>query len=428
MSGHKKSIGYIFFIIVLVFSSNSLAQININSPYSRYALGQIYRSTDPLFKGMGGISYAYRSPYVVNYSNPSSYASFDTLSFVFQGGLSSNFVTLKNEEYSSETNYTSLSYLLFGFPVTPWWGSSFGIIPYSKVGYNISAIDFDEKIGKTEYLYTGSGGINRFYWGNGFRIYKNLSMGFNLSYLFGKIEKSRAVTFPDSIYRFSFQIKNITQVNDIHFDFGLQYSHKLNNNLVLEGGLVFSNSMKIKTKETQVAYTYVTTSSGSEYLKDTVESYPENVGNILLPSSFGFGLILKSKQNWMVGIDYYWQNWNNYSYFGENDSLNNSMRISLGTQFTPDNSSLAKYYEKINYRLGINYGKSYVELNNKHLQKFGISFGLGIPLKRSRSTLNFAVEFGKTGTTDKNLIQENYVEISFGVSIYELWFFKKKYD
>jgi len=412
----------------MTYAINVSAQVNIDSPYSRYAIGEMYQSTDPISMAMGGVSLAYRSPYVINYSNPASFSAFDSLSFVFQGGLNSSLVTLQNDETSAKTNYTSLSYLLFGFPVTRWWRTSLGILPYSKVGYDIRATEYDEDIGNIEYIYNGSGGVNRFYWGSGFRVNQNLSLGFNLSYLFGNIEKSRAVTFPDSIYRFNFQIANNTLVSDVMLDYGIQYSKKLNNGLTLDGGLVFMNSVKVKTKETQLAATYISSSSGGEYIKDTVESFPESVGNIVLPTSFGIGLILKREDRWLVGIDYYWQNWNKYSTFGKKDSLNNSMQISIGAQFTADNSNLAKYWERISYRIGMKFAKSYIEINNEQLKKFGISFGLGIPLKRSRSTLNFAIELGQTGTTKKNLIQENYVQISFGISIYERWFFKKKYD
>jgi len=428
MLGLKISIRYICILLLLAFSANISAQININSPYSRYAIGQLYKSSDPQFVAMGGMSLAYRGPSAINYSNPASYTAFDSLSFIFQGGINSNFVTLTNNETSSNTNYTSLSYLLFGFPIVKWWRTSLGILPYSKVGYDIHANEIDEGVGEIEYVYNGSGGINRFYWGNGYRINNNFSLGFNLSYLFGNIEKNRAVTFPDSIYRFNFKIENTTKVNDVIIDYGLQYAGKLNNGLVFEAGLVFANSLNVKTKETEVAMTYVGNANSGEYVKDTIESYPEEVGNIKLPTSFGIGILLRNSDKWLIGLDYYWQNWNKYSSFGESDSLDNSMQISLGGQFTPDNSSLAKYWELINYRFGFKYAHSYIELNNENLQKLGISFGLGLPLKRSRSKLNFAVEFGKVGTIDKNLIQENYVQISFSISVYERWFFKKKYD
>ncbi len=413
---------------MIAFVANISAQVNLDSPYSRYAIGELYQTTDPVILGMGGVSLAYKSPYIINYSNPASYTAFDSLSFVFQGGINSNIITLKNDEISSKTNYTSLSYLIFGFPITRWWRTSLGILPYSKVGYDVRANEFDEKIGNIEYIYDGSGGVNRFYWGNGFKINKRLSLGFNFSYLFGNIEKSRAVTFPDSAYRYNFKIANNTKVNDILLDYGLQYSTELKNGLVVDAGLVFCNSVKINTKETQLSATYIASSSGGEYIKDTVESYLESSGNIILPVSFGIGLILRKDDKWLVGMDYYWQNWNKYSSFGKKDSLDNCMQISVGAQFTPDNSSLSKYWEKISYRLGLKYAKSYVELNNEQLKKFGISFGFGLPLKRSRTTMNFAVEVGRFGTTNKNLIQENYVQISFGISIFERWFFKKKYD
>jgi len=176
---NKICIRYIGALIMITFALNLSAQVNIDSPYSRYAIGELYQSTDPLVMAMGGMSLAYRSPYIVNYSNPASYTAFDSLSFVFQGGINSKFVTLKNNEISSKANYTSLSYLIFGFPVTRWWRTSLGILPYSKVGYDVHAEENNEQIGNIEYIYNGSGGVNRFYWGNGFRVNKKLSLGFD---------------------------------------------------------------------------------------------------------------------------------------------------------------------------------------------------------------------------------------------------------
>jgi hypothetical protein len=68
-----------------------------------------------------------------------------------------------------------------------------------------------------------------------------------------------------------------------------------------------------------------------------------------------------------------------------------------------------------------------LDLQGKHIQEVGISFGLGLPIKKSKSMINLSASFGKTGTTLNGLIQENFVRFTIGVNVFENWFFKSKY-
>jgi len=38
------------------------------------------------------------------------------------------------------------------------------------------------------------------------------------------------------------------------------------------------------------------------------------------------------------------------------------------------------------------------------------------------------IEFGRMGTTNQNLIEENYIRFVLGISLKERWFVKKKYN
>ncbi|MCF8339273.1 MAG: hypothetical protein K9I74_14985, partial [Bacteroidales bacterium] len=60
--------------------------------------------------------------------------------------------------------------------------------------------------------------------------------------------------------------------------------------------------------------------------------------------------------------------------------------------------------------------------------EFGISFGVGLPIKNSQSSINLGVEIGQRGTTDNNLIEENYVKFTLGLAIFERWFLQRKYQ
>jgi hypothetical protein len=50
-----------------------------------------------------------------------------------------------------------------------------------------------------------------------------------------------------------------------------------------------------------------------------------------------------------------------------------------------------------------------------------------IALKGTRSMLNIGFEIGQIGSIEQNLIRENYINFSLGLTIYEVWFFKRRY-
>jgi len=88
--------------------------------------------------------------------------------------------------------------------------------------------------------------------------------------------------------------------------------------------------------------------------------------------------------------------------------------------------------KRIEYRLGGRYYNSYLELKDNQLSGFGITFGFGLPLrsialKGSKSMINLGAEIGRRGTIENGLIQESYTNLYLGVSIYEFWFFKRRY-
>jgi hypothetical protein len=78
--------------------------------------------------------------------------------------------------------------------------------------------------------------------------------------------------------------------------------------------------------------------------------------------------------------------------------------------------------------MGARYNQTYLNLYGQSINEFGISFGLGLPLPRSLTTIDLSLEVGRGGTTAKNLIQETFVNFTVGVSIYERWFVKRRYN
>ncbi len=415
----------VFFVLVSIETS---AQGNINSPYSRYGVGDLATRQNAYNFSMGGVSIATSNSRYVNPFNPASNTSFDTLSFVFSGGINSKIGKLKTDELSTKTDFITLGYLLFGFPINKWLKSSVGIIPYSNIGYNIIDKQKDSIIGNTDFYYKGSGGLNQFYINFGIQLNKNLSVGFGSSYIFGKANLARLIYFPDSIGLLHTRIDNYVEVGDIYFDFGVQYKKVVAHNLTLGLGAIYTPGQDISTTENYLARTYSGSASGVEIFRDTIESRIENKGSLYFPGKYGFGVMLKKNENWMIAADYSWQNWSNYKVFGVKNSLKNSMQFSIGGEYQPNRNAITNYWKLVTYRLGFRYNKTYLEVRNNQINEFGISFGVGLPLPRSLSTINFGVEIGQTGTTASGLVQENFMKFTLGIDIWERWFIKRKYN
>jgi len=422
-----KKIPFLIFQVLLVFALSAHAQIRIASPYSRFGLGDLTGNNNAWSASMGEIGYGVRSPYHVNFSNPASYTAFDSLSFVFEGGFLSDFVTLKSNVQSENRNYASLGYLLFGMPITTWWKTSIGLVPLSDVGYNVSSLETAAGIGHVDRLYTGSGGINRFIWGNGFKIFKNLSIGINASYLFGTINREAVALFPDSVYFIDFKVDNNTSINSLYFDYGIQYTKTLKHNLKLTVGGVFAPNTNIHARTDMLAQTFFLGSDGVEHPRDTITKESGIHGTILIPLKAGVGFSFEKTDKWMAGADFSWQNWKKFKAFNLSDSLINSIQISAGAEFLPDLNNYYKYLKRIRYRIGLFYNSSYLKLRGKNLDEYGGSLGFGLPLRGVRTTLNLGLQVGTRGTTNANLIQESYFKLIIGFSIYERWFVKRKY-
>jgi len=124
-------------ITLLQISAQSLT----NSPYTRFGIGEIDRSGFPLNKAMGGISAGLRSDNHINFLNPASISSQDTMSFIFDVGISGVSKELQSKENNLTFNNFAFDHLAISFPIKNWWYMSAGVTPYSKIGYNINKTD-----------------------------------------------------------------------------------------------------------------------------------------------------------------------------------------------------------------------------------------------------------------------------------------------
>ncbi len=417
-----------FFILIIFFSSPYLiAQNQINSPYSRFGIGNLQSNILSEFSAMGGVAIANSNAAIVNPYNPASYSTFKPNTFILSTGGIHQTTRMQTNKLQQIANNSSFSHIILGFPINSRIGASFGLLPFSSIGYHIEDSEENPELGNIDYLYNGDGGLNIIYFGTGYKLSENLLIGANINYLFGGLNRQKEVIFTDEEI-FSTRKKSSISLKGFYYQLGLQYYHNINENYRIVFGLSANNSTNISSKRTVLTETYELVSSNFEIVKDTIENTTTGFTNsMVLPRNVGFGVSLEMKK-WIIMADYSIMDWSEYRMFGDSDSLANSMRLSYGIQYTNDKMSSGKYWKLIKFRFGGKFEKSYLNLYNSQINERSLTFGLGLPLRKTKSEINIAIEIGERGTTNNNLIKEQFLRFNLGLALKDIWFVKRKYD
>lgn len=422
-ANHKK---ILLTVMLTVFCLFVQAQNDISSPYSKYGYGLPSNITSGAYDAMGKVGYAMQNPHLINFKNPASYVAFDSLSFIADAAFSIYSSTLKTSDISQKSTYARPGYLTIGLPVTRHWRMSAGILPFSNLGYNIADTRVANDV-TVNYSYQGDGGLMQLYWGNAFRICKGLSIGLNVSYLFGRLDYTKSAEFDGSNF-FNTMVDNTTLVDGIYLSGGLQYFANIKNKHRLGFGIVYENSAYIWTKQTTFTYNYTGTGANIS-LNDTVHNM-EIPGHMQTPQSLGGGISYQYKDKWLVSADVTWQNWAHYYLNGQdNGNLQNAITVSAGLQFIP-NSMSTNYLNKIRFRAGFRYTTGQIYISDRAIKDFSVAVGLGFPLKmyNNNPSLGFMFEYGQMGTLADGLLKENYFRFSVHFTLQEKWYQRVKLE
>lgn len=421
-----------------------------NSPYSRYGIGNLSPNTNIVNRSMGGISAAYSDILSVNFNNPASYSSFQTIveqrsqrpasgRVVFDVGLNYDNKTIRepNNPVKFGTSNVFFSYVQLGIPLKKNWGLSFGLRPVSRIAYKINRRErltdpFSGQLMDSAITqFNGEGGTFLPTIGTGYKI-KNLSLGANVGYFFGKKEFTTQRTLLDSVAKFSAGFNNNTFFGSVFFSGGAQYEIRLKKDSSQILRLGASGNMRQNLSATQDLYSQ---SIGNSV--DTVFSQTSNRGNVVYPTSYTVGAIYEHRVgrngSFMIGTDVIQTRWSEFRYFDNKDSVQDNWQVRVGTQFRPNAKAGSGYFNSVTYRAGFFFGPDYIRVGNK-IPIYGVSFGLGLPIANYNrmapgqfTLLNLAFEYENRGN-NRNIIKENTFRISAGFNFSDLWFSKRRYD
>ena len=141
------------------------------SPYSQYGLGVLADQSLSFNRGMGGTGLAMRGGTMVNPLNPASYSAVDSLTMLFDAGLSLQLTNFSESGTSVNGRNADFDYAVGLFRMYKHLGVSFGLLPFSDVGYSYSSSSYlNNTIGSIKETYTGTGGFHQAFVGAGFAL------------------------------------------------------------------------------------------------------------------------------------------------------------------------------------------------------------------------------------------------------------------
>ena len=422
-----------FFVIILALSipTGIYAQSSssTSTPYSRYGFGTLAGTSFGWGDAMGGIGIGLRNGFHINTANPASYTSIDSLTFLMEFGLDARFTYSKTTESNNFRNDLNFNHLTFGIPFTKWWAGSFGLLPYSSKGYDIISSQGLLELKSTS-NFSGTGTLTKVYVGNAFRLGKNLSLGINTWFMFGKMNDNVYFYFPYDANTYDYLKDQSLIVNGFGITTGLQYQITTKNSNSLTIGATFEPKMNVHSKYTiHEERALFRGSSTASAIVDTIQHVVSKENGLQVPISYGAGFSYTIRNKITFGADAFFQQWQDLNFMGKPvDYLTNSSKYSAGFEYTPNQYSIKSYWERVSYRGGGFIENSYLTLNGVQIKGYAATFGFGFPLGRSRSALNVAFELGRLGTTDFELIQETYGKITIHLMLHDRWFFKTKFD
>ena len=436
-----KTVLFVFFMTICVLSFAQDGTYGAYSPYSIYGVGDISKEGTAYNKSMGGVGIATRNRRFINYLNPAAVTARESLAFMADFGISEKNTLYRQGDIKSAKNTFNIYDLILSFPI--WRSSAFmvGITPFSDVGYDFSRVETDKNIigntGNITYSSYGKGSVYQAFIGAGATFWKRLSVGAEMIYYFGNIDKVTNMDYTNSSYRSVNSGHDLT-VRGVTGKFGLQYEQRLGGNVSMIVGATYR--MKTNVKGYSTSYRFANQSSVSDTLSYRVDTLAQN--NIGFGDELGVGLSIKGGEQWSVEFNYLRSDWTKSGFesvggFSSVSSRPNtqnavfsstvSQSFRVGFELVPNRNDIRYYFKRCSYRAGFYYDKSYYKLNGENVNNMGITIGVTLPVFRWYNGISIGVDFGQRASTRNNMIREQYVMFNLGFNIHDIWFQKTQY-
>ncbi|MEJ2583997.1 MAG: hypothetical protein P8Z38_02810 [Robiginitalea sp.] len=415
-----------FVLAFLCFATYAVsAQNGSVSPYSLFGVGELRTVRTIDNQSMGGLG-MYTDSIHIHLNNPASLGKLALTSF--SAAVSHGELRLETNTAEQNSSVSTMEYLSVALPVRfQRAGVGFGLKPYSAMGYSLLNETTDSEGALVTTTYTGDGGLNQVYFSAGFRLMKDLHVGATVNYYFGNLEKSRLQVTEDVIFGTVDQRRS--NVDGFDFNYGMTYTPKFGKYDLFTSVRVNTQANLVSVNEQQVGSVVAANLRPIEIADVDLEERNLRNTEIKIPTTTSIGLGFGKDKHWFIGGEYSFQKYSDFKNVflkEENTEYEDASSYAFGGYFVPDYASIDSFFDRITYRAGVRLDNTGLVVNNKPIENFGITFGLGIPVGSDFSNLNLGFELGRRGTQMNDLVRESYFKFSIGLAFNARWFLKRQ--
>lgn len=424
------------FLIISVCVSAQDGTYGAYSPYSIFGIGDISKEGTAYNKSMGGTGIANRNRRFINYMNPAAVTARDSLSFMADFGLTESNSVFKQGDIKSAHNTFNIYDFVMTFPIYKSSAFMVGITPFSDMGYDFSSIEKDQEIigntGNITYDSYGTGSVYQVFAGAGVTFWKRFSLGAEIIYYFGNLDKITNMDYSNSSYR-SVNSGSELMVRGLTGKFGLQYEQKIAGDVSVVVGATYRMGTNMKGYSTN--YRYANQSSVTDTLKYSVDTLAHS--GIRFGDEIGVGIAVRGGERWSAEFNYLRSDWSKsgfdnapgFSAIGDSKfSSTVSQSFRAGFEIVPNRNDIRYYLKRCSYRAGIYYDQAYYKLDGHNVNSMGITLGMTLPVFRYYNGISLGLDMGQRASTRNNMIRERYITFNIGFNIHDIWFRKVQYN
>lgn len=401
------------------------AQNGSVSPYSLFGVGELRHARTIDNQSMGGLG-MYTDSIHIHLNNPAALGKLALTSF--STAFSHRELRLETNAAKQTSSVTTLEYLAVALPVKfQRAGFGFGLKPYSAIGYSLLNETTDSQGNQVTSTYTGDGGLNQVFLSTGFRLMQHLHVGATVNYYFGNLEKSRLQETENVIFGTVDQRRS--DLDGFDFNFGMTYTPEFGKYNLFTSVRVNTQANITSENEQQIGSVVAGSLRPIEISDVDLDAENLRYTDIKIPTTTSIGLGFGEDKHWFIGAEYSFQKYSEFvnTFLKEdNTEYQDASSYALGGYFVPDYSSIDSFFNRITYRAGVRLDNTGLIVNEKPIENFGITFGLGVPIGSNFTNLNLGFEIGRRGTQMNDLVRESYFKFSVGLAFNARWFLKRQ--
>lgn len=410
--------------------------VRSGSFYSSYGFGLPVDVKSPYTEGMGLTGVASFTNMVPSNANPAHWGLI---------GFTQGTITLGLTNYRARDNFSSASNSLLAFenfqvafPVlrnklgvsasfTPISRSDFEVFNEGSFepvdGVSLDPVNFISGV-------AGSGGINRFEIGLGYRLVDLLSVGYAFSANSMAQQQESTVGFSD--LRYSSIITN-RDINGVGFGhrFGIFFnkSEIFNEDDQLSVGASVSLPVKIEAERSVTTFRII---ENSRTLIELNEDAADRDGTIRLPLEFNAGLTYNLSRFVNVSTEVQLQQWKEakYTYSPAQEAYyKDRVKAGIGVQYHPYRAEqVGGFFSGLKYSFGTSFDTGHLSIDGNDIETVLFNAGVGLISRRSSSSVDLNFHFGIRGTQSSDLVKENIWGITLSLNLAEFMFNRPKFQ